>query len=97
VLGKQPYTSPVALKIGKIAWLTVFVLNTTALIITYNTTTNRDNDIVLGYLLIVLTFPAGLALLACGGFLLDVFSIAAVPGARLLNYGLGYAICDFTA
>jgi ABC-type transport system involved in cytochrome bd biosynthesis fused ATPase/permease subunit len=81
----------VALKISKIAWLTVFVLITTALIITYNT--NRDNHIVLGYLLIVLTFPAGLALLACGGFLLDVFSIAAIPGGRLLNYGLGCAIC----
>jgi len=46
---------------------------------------NRDNDIVVGCLLFVLRFPAGLALLACGGFLLDLFSVSAIPGGRLRN------------
>ncbi len=72
-----------ALRISKTAWLTVSLLITTALIVTYNTTTHRDNDIVLGYLLIVLTFPSGSALLACGGFLLSLFSNGALPGGRL--------------
>lgn len=72
-----------ALKISRIAWLTISLLITTVLIATYNTTTHRDNDIVLGYLLIVLTFPTGSALLACGGFLLNLFSNAAIPGGRL--------------
>src|SRR5438270_65281 len=44
---------------------------------------NRDNDIVVGCLLFVLRFPAGLALLACGGFLLDLFSVSSFPAGKL--------------
>jgi hypothetical protein len=82
-LSAKPRLCEVALKISKIAWLTISLLITAVLTATYNTTTQRDNDIVLGYLLIVLTFPTGSALLACGGFLLNLFSIAAIPGGRL--------------
>jgi hypothetical protein len=71
-----------ALRIAKIAWLSVFILASTVLIVTYNPTTNRDNDIVLAYLLIVLTFPAGLAVLACGRLLLDFSSVESIPVGR---------------
>jgi len=62
------------------------VLIAVPLVVTYNPTSNRDNDIVLGYALLTLTFPSGLAvamLYALVGYLLErVFSLP-LPIGRL--------------
>ena len=63
-------------KIGviKLAWLVLALLITVPLVVTYNTTTNRDNDILLVYALLTLTFPSGFvvsALYAVMGYTLE--------------------------
>jgi hypothetical protein len=70
----------------KIAWLSLAVLIAVPLVVTYNPTSNRDNDIVLGYGLLALTFPSGLvvaALYASVGYTLEVLFSAQLPVGRL--------------
>lgn len=73
-----------ALRVTKIAWVSVFILASTALIVVYKPATNHDEVVfaVWAYLLIVLTFPAGLALLARGAVLLDFSWVESVPLSR---------------
>ena len=47
----------------KIAWLSVALLIVVPLVVTYNPTAHRDNDVVLVYVLLALTFPSGVLLL----------------------------------
>jgi hypothetical protein len=51
----------------KLAWLVLALLITVPLVVTYNPTTNRDNDILLVYALLTLTFPSGFAVAALYG------------------------------
>ena len=65
----------------KIAWLSLAVLIAIPLVVTHNPTANRDNDIVLLYALLALTFPTGFvvtALYALVGYTLEVLFICAV-------------------
>jgi hypothetical protein len=70
----------------EIAWLLLAVLIAVPLVVTYNPTANRDNDIVLLYALLALTFPTGLvvaALSALVGYTLEVRFAAHLPVGRL--------------
>jgi hypothetical protein len=70
---------------AKIAWLSLAVLIAVPLVFMYNPTSNRDNDIVLGYALLALTFPTGLvvaALYALVGYTLEVLFSAPLPVGR---------------
>lgn len=69
----------------KIAWLSLAVLIAIPLVVTYNPTANRDNDIVLLYALLALTFPTGLvvaALYALVGYTLEVLFSVPLPVGR---------------
>jgi hypothetical protein len=71
---------------ARIAWLSLAVLIAVPLVVTYNPTTNRDNDIVLGYALLAPTFPTGLvvaALYALVGYFLEALFSAQLPVGRL--------------
>ena len=70
----------------EIASLLLAVLIAVPLVVTYNPTANRDNDIVLLYALLALTFPTGLvvaALYALVGYTLEVRFAAHLPVGRL--------------
>jgi hypothetical protein len=70
----------------KLAWLVLAVLITVPLVVTYNPTSNRDNDIVLVYALLALTFPIGIAVAALHGlvgYILEVLFSAQLPAGRL--------------
>lgn len=67
----------------KVGWLFLFLLVTIPFVVTYNSDTHRDNDIVLGYAQIALTFPSGILVL---GFLvqaLDLLFPIRLPAGRL--------------
>jgi hypothetical protein len=70
----------------KIAWLSLAVLMAVPLVVTYNPTANRDNDIVLAYVLLTLTFPTGFVVAAfyslLGYVLWRLFSLQ-LPAGRL--------------
>jgi hypothetical protein len=67
----------------KVAWLLVFLAITVTLIATYNTTTHRDNEIVLVYAQIALTFPTGICVMAFLARALDlVFSVQQLPSGK---------------
>ena len=67
----------------KVGWLFLAVLVTVPLVVTYNPTSNRDNDIMLVYALLALTFPIGIAIAALHalvGYILEVVFSAQLPG-----------------
>lgn len=69
-----------------IAWLSLALLIAVPLVVTYNPTSNRDNDIVLLYALLTLTFPSGfvvVALYSLMGYILEHLSSAPLPVGRL--------------
>jgi hypothetical protein len=70
----------------KIAWLSLALLIAVPLVVTYNPTSNRDNDIVLAYTLLTLTFPSGfvvVALYTLMGYILERLLSAQLPVGRL--------------
>jgi hypothetical protein len=78
----SPMSKTVALEI---AWLLLAVLIAVPLVVTYNPTANRDNDMLL-YALLALTFPTGFvvaALYALVGYTLEVRFAAHLPVGRL--------------
>jgi hypothetical protein len=71
---------------AKIAWLSLAFLIAVPLVVMYNPTANRDNDLVLGYALLALTFPTGFvvaALYAVVGYVLGTLFSAQLPVGRL--------------
>ncbi len=67
----------------KLGWLFIFLLVTIPLVVTYNSTTHRDNDIVLGYAQIALTFPTGPLVLGYLAEALDLLFSIQLPAGRL--------------
>jgi hypothetical protein len=70
----------------KIAWLALALLTTIPLVVTYNPTSARDNDIVLAYALLTLSFPSGFAVVtfyALIGYILELLFSAELPVGRL--------------
>ena len=65
---------------GKIAWSAMFVLTTGYLVWFEWTTGDREVSIVLGYLLLFLTFPSGLLLTVCMAIVASAFISSQPPG-----------------
>ena len=70
----------------KIAWLSVWLVLTVSLVATYNSTTNRDNYLVLDVALLALTFPIGFSvvgLYVLVGVLLEKLFSRELPAGRV--------------
>ena len=82
----MPYVPMSTTGAVKLGWFSLALLIAIPLVVTYNPTSNRDNDVVLAYALLTLSFPSGFAvsmLYALIGYILEHLFSAELPVGRL--------------